>query len=114
LFVYARVTHGVGKEELLDMTPRYFAALVHEHRRRVDIADRNRDFMLAQVVAAQYNTGFVRFEEWRQPEQFMRKYASLEEPKATRLRGKQLVSQIERTMERAMKYQEAQAKRGIQ
>lgn len=113
LLTYARVNVGLSKDEFLDLTPRYFDALVNEHRRCIERSERGRDYMLAQIVAGQYNLGHLRFEEWRQPREFMPAYPS-EVAAKQRLRRNEraFTSQLERTMERAVRYQNAQVSRG--
>jgi hypothetical protein len=108
-----RVDFGMSVEEFMLLHPPQLDSLVKWRARGIERQERHSDFMLAQIIAAQYNSGFIRFDEWRKPSEFLPVYASDREVRPKRRSEKAFTSQMERTMERAARYQQAQVARGV-
>ncbi len=99
------------------MCPRFFDTLVRQHDRNANQAEhreRITDHLLAQIAAMVANTGFRGWEETRQVSEFLPTYpAEASTKRFRRPSDKQLSANLQRTMERAMRYQEAQGKHGL-
>jgi hypothetical protein len=61
----------MGRDEFMDLTPRFFDGLVRQHREMREREERGRDFMLSQLIAMVANTGFARYKEVRKPNEFL-------------------------------------------
>lgn len=105
-------------DEVLDTTPRYFAALVERHEGKRQREEQGRDWMLAQVIAMVANCGMIRFEDWRHPQEFMPTYGDASEAPKKKLSKRQremnLDRQLERMMERAIAGQRERQKLGLE
>ena len=102
----------MGRAEFLQITPRYYDALVMHHERNLEMRRRESDSMIAVLTAMVANTGFRSFEEVRQPKEFLPIYPSDSKNKPVR-RRESFDQQMRRTMERAMVYQAGQVARGL-
>ncbi|GEM_PF-5249029 len=103
-------------EEFLDITPRFFHALMEKRRDREERSQEMTELMGAQIVAMVRQCGFAQFEKPAAPKDFMpsewRKKAT--KPKRTRRPTRnQFTNMMRRTMEQAKAYQDEQVKRGI-
>ena len=95
------------------MTPRQFSALARRNRQ---VEERKRyamELMVAQCIAMVANTGFRSFEKPREPKEFMPSHWNAVPQTRRKRPAKEFTDELERVMERAVKYQEAQNCRGI-
>ena len=71
LWSFARVEFGMGEREFYRLSFRQFDALRNRLREQQERRDGLMEYMLAQVVAMQANTGFRGWKEWKDVEDFM-------------------------------------------
>lgn len=67
----ARIDFGMDLEEFLDITPRFFDALLQKDKARAKRAQEMTEIMGAQIVAMVRSCGFVQFKEPMAAREFM-------------------------------------------